>query len=488
MPVRGTGAGEVLGTFAFYADRERLPTPAELDLLEGAARLATIAVELDRTRRDLVDLAESDPLTGLPNRASLSRRLQARLDIARHDEPVAVLFCDLDRFKLVNDSLGHAAGDMVLVDVARRLRDATRPGDLVARLGGDEFVVVPAGPVDEAAAHRLAARVRDALGAPAPAGAPPHLVGASIGIAVAAGGSASEVLRRADSAMYVAKVGRHDVAVHDVAVDARRSDELRLRDALAGALDRGELRLVYQPVLDLPTGRVRGFEALVRWRHPELGDVPPARFVPLAEEHGLIRTIGAWVLDTALHDAAGWPEVGGAPLSVSVNLSCEQLGEPELADAVLAATAQAGVDPSRLRLEVTETAVLRDEDAARGTLRRLRAAGIAVDLDDFGTGLSSLTRLRTLPIDAVKLDCAFTGELGPDGDGALVEGVVALARGLGIEVVAEGVEAADHVTRLVAVGCTAAQGRHLGAPMPARRVAAWLAGARRTAPAAAAIA
>jgi diguanylate cyclase (GGDEF)-like protein len=475
VPIRGT-TGEVLGTFALYAERPGAPSPEEADLLDRAARLASIALELDGARRRLVALADTDPLTRLPNRGNLLRRLQARLDRAHAGAPVAVLFVDLDRFKLINDSLGHATGDAVLAAVARCLEGTLRPDDLIGRLGGDEFVVVPAGVQHEAGARAVAARLREALGRPVrDAAGGQHTVRASIGIALAEGGSALEAIRQADSAMYVAKRGRQPVALHDAGVDARRAAELQVVEALQGALERGELRLVYQPVVDLERERVHAFEALLRWSHPVLGDVSPATFVPIAEEHRLIGPIGAWVLERALRDAARWNRTGRR-LLIAVNLSCEQLVDERVADNVLRACAAAGHDPGLLAVEVTETAVLVDDGAARRALSALREAGVVVALDDFGTGFSSLTHLRSLPIDAVKLDRSFTAELGTKEGDALARGVLALAAGLGHQVVAEGVETAAQAAFLAAAGCRRAQGWHFGRPVEVGVVDAWVAG------------
>jgi len=375
----------------------------------------------------------------------------------------ALLFLDLDRFKLVNDSLGHPVGDRLLVAVADRLRAAVLPGDTVARFGGDEFAVLlvdgAAGP--EAALRRAEAIQRE-LAAPVALDGFEVFTSASIGIAVA-GAQADgpeALLRGADVAMYRAKArGPGRCELYDRAMHARALARLRVESELRRGLDRGEVTAHYQPIVSLSSGQVCGVEALARWRHPERGWVQPGEFVPAAEETGLILDLGRRVLSEACRRAGAWRAVRPGGLHVSVNLSVKQLAQADLVEQVRRTLEETGMEPARLRLEVTESVLVENPAAAAATLGRLKELGVRVWMDDFGTGYSSLSSLHSLPIDGLKVDRSFVQAMGGDGRaGQVVASVLAMARGLGLEVVAEGIERADQLAGLRLLGCDAGQG------------------------------
>jgi diguanylate cyclase (GGDEF)-like protein/PAS domain S-box-containing protein len=402
-----------------------------------------------------------DPLTGLPNRRLLMERLSAALDRGRRrGGGPALLFLDLDRFKVINDSLGHPVGDQLLAAVADRVRACAGAGATVARFGGDEFaVLLESASVD--AALRTAGAIQRALAAPVGLGGYEVCTAASIGIAVAgAQADGPEALvRSADAAMYRAKArGPGQCEVYDRAMHAQALARLRTETELRRALERGEITPHYQPIVSLATGRVTGVEALARWRHPERGWVQPQEFVAVAEESGAIVELGRRVLAQACRDAGGWTAAGGRA-GVSVNLSVKQLAQADLVDQVRRAVEESRADPAALRLEITESVLVENADAAASTLSRLKELGVRVLMDDFGTGYSSLSALHRLPVDGLKVDRSFVAAMEHDGRaGELVASVVRLARGLGLEVVAEGVEHADQLAALRALGCDAAQG------------------------------
>jgi len=474
VPIRDA-AGAVLGTFALYHSEPRAPRADELGLIRRASKLAAIAIERHRATERLRLLATRDMLTGLPNRALLEDRLaQAIARCARSQRAVAVVCADLDRFKLVNDSLGHEVGDWLLREVAQRLSGAVRPGDTVARFGADEFVVVAEG-VTTRDARRIAARLHDVLRDPfVHPRSGEHRIGVSLGIAMAAfGDTPADALRRAGSARYEAKRNGVAMRLYSAELHRRATDALRLDAALRGALERDELTLHYQPIVDLADGRAQAFEALMRWHHPELGDVPPGRFIPLAEEHGLILAMGDWALATAAAQARAWRDrgVGGR---ISVNVSGRQLADPQLPARVERILADAGADPRALLLEVTETALIEHDERAVASLRALAQLGLAIALDDFGSGYSSFSRLRSMPIDMLKIDRELVVGLGVERDAeAIVAAIVGLADGLGLEVVAEGVETEAQREALRALGCTSGQGYLWARPLPASAAADW---------------
>jgi diguanylate cyclase (GGDEF)-like protein len=413
--------------------------------------------------------ATHDALTGLPNRAALTDALERALGDA-DATPLAVLFIDLDHFKLVNDSHGHAVGDELLVALAERLRMAAGDGCLVSRFGGDEFVLLCRGcedPVPEA--ERLADVLRSTLRV----GGHELGVGGSIGIAIARpGDAADDLLREADTAMYRAKeTGRGGYAVFDDEMRAWTMARLTTERDLRGALERGELLLHYQPIVSLATGEVVGAEALVRWQHPVRGLVGPIEFIGVAEETDLISPLGAWVLETAARQAATWRRETGRRLPVAVNVAARQLAGGGLLPVLTEALARAGAEPSDVTLEVTESAVLTDVDNAVAQLEAARRLGVRVAIDDFGTGYSSLSYLQRLPVDVLKIDRSFVSRVGVDSvSTAIVSSVVDLAHAVGLRVVAEGVEEAEQLTTLGRLGCDLAQGFHLAMPAPAAEV------------------
>ncbi|PWS35740.1 diguanylate cyclase [Falsiroseomonas bella] len=415
-----------------------------------------------------------DSLTGLLQRDAL---LAALRDAATPEngggQPFALLALDLDRFKTVNDTLGHAVGDALLRAVGRRIRTAVRGGDLAGRIGGDEFAILMGHPAGEVAAQALAARLVELIGRPFLLDGHSVVIGASVGIALFPF-DASEpepLLRCADLALYQAKAeGRGDQRRFRPALRARAEARRQMESDLRAAIALGQFELHYQPHVELGSGRLAGFEALLRWRHPARGLVAPGEFVPLAEETGLILPIGEWVLRTACREAAGWSDPS---LVVAVNVAAAQLARRELAAQVKSTLAATGLAPERLELEVTETALLHDVTTATATCQELRALGVRISLDDFGTGYSSLSRLRSFPLDRVKIDRSFVTGIATEAESAaIVRAVAALGSSLGLRTTAEGVETPSQLAELEQNGCTDAQGFLFSQPVPSARVEA----------------
>jgi diguanylate cyclase (GGDEF)-like protein/PAS domain S-box-containing protein len=453
----------------------------ELELVAARRRAEESEARRASAEADLHHLALHDPLTGLRNRAGLMAAVQQFWSRAgEREDRVAALFIDLDHFKAVNDSLGHAAGDALLQTVAGRLQATARATAVVARLAGDEFVVVELGvtPGDLAA---WAERVLTALQAPLVLEGLEVVVTASIGAAVQTSGHEpfEDLLRHADGAMYSAKArGRSGWLVHDPGQPDATTNRLRLLGELRQGIERGELRLHFQPRLGVASQQVVGAEALVRWQHPTQGLLPPDTFIDLAESSGLVRELGGWVLDAAVAQARSWQEPGH-PLygvDVAVNLSARQLADPQLLSRVTGALDRHGLHAARLVLEITETALMLDPAAALETLRALAALGVALAIDDFGTGYSSFTYLKTFPVDEVKIDRSFVAGLCTDpGDRAIVASCIQLARAMGARSVAEGVEDADQLRELVALGCDQAQGFLWARGLDAETLTSWVA-------------
>ncbi len=427
-----------------------------------------------------------DPLTDLPNRAFFTRSLDEALG-RRDDGPphIAVLFLDLDRFKLINDTLGHEAGDQLLIAVAERLRGIVRhPNDVVARLGGDEFTVLLDDVRDDAEAVGIAERIIAAMTEPITLLESREIVvSTSVGI-VRPGPdyeTGADVLRDADNALYRAKEGgRNRYADFDTSMGAETAERLAIEADLRHVLERDELRMLYQPKVDLATERVVAVEAFLRWDHPARGPVSPARFIPIAEETGEIGRIGAWVLATACREAATWDRITADPPILSVNLSGKQLHDPHFAADLEAVLTETGLAPRRLRLEIAETTVMKNTDATAQALGHLQEIGVSVVIDDFGTGSSSLSSLRRFPVDTLQLDHSFVADLGVDPDATKVaRAVIGLAHGLGLKVVAEGVERPDQLAQLRALGCEQAQGNLFAPPLPAHELAVYLASPKR---------
>ena len=420
-----------------------------------------------------------DQLTGLPNRTLLTERIEAGLARdSRRGERLVVLFLDLDSFKTVNDGLGHGIGDALLVDVADRLRQVTRPGDTLARFSGDEFAIVCESILDHEVELMVEA-IRTSIAAPFTFATHEISLTASIGVAPATpGATAQTMLREADSAMFRAKSAGRDQAahfhqaMHDQAT-ARLDDQLGLRRAL----ERDELRAHFQPVVDLSTGEAVGMEALIRWQHPERGLLGPDHFIPLAEETGLILPLGAWMLETALNQLQRWrrdvPEA--RDLWMAINLSPRQLTDPDLIHKVARALAETGVPPASLHLEITETAVMRSLDTSTSTLDSLRSLGVHLIIDDFGTGYSSLARLKKLPVTALKIDRSFVDGLGRDSsDLSIVDAIINMADSLALGVIAEGVETREQLEILQSLGARMGQGYLWSRALPAAGLASWL--------------
>jgi diguanylate cyclase (GGDEF)-like protein/PAS domain S-box-containing protein len=437
--------------------------------VSGTASIGADVTDRRRAEEQLQHDAFHDALTSLPNRALFIDRLQAALarlqgaaSRGHHKGMFAVVFLDVDRFKLVNDSLGHSVGDRLLIELSGALKTAVRPGDTVARLGGDEFTILLEDLETRDEAVAVAERIQAVLREPLALAGHEVFATVSIGIALSAPGyrRAEDILRDADTAMYHAKaLGKSRHQVFDSSMHARARKLLQLEHDLRRAIDRREFRVHYQPIVRVEDRRIAGFEALVRWQHPERGLVPPSEFIPLAEETGLVVPLGRAVLEEACRQGADWWRAGGDGLTVSVNLSVKQFTQPDLVEQVDAVLRESGLPSRLLKLEVTESMVMENTDAAIALLRRLKALGVHIAIDDFGTGYSSLSYLLRLPADSLKIDRSFVSGSGDPGRNAnIVRTVVGLAYSLGLDVVAEGVETEEQRALLADLGCPLAQG------------------------------
>jgi diguanylate cyclase (GGDEF)-like protein len=451
--------------------------------LSGTAQDIT---ERMRAEEEIRFLAYHDSLTRLGNRQLFNERLSFSLAHARrHRELVAVMFLDLDHFKRINDTLGHTVGDLFLQRVAGRLKNCVRESDCVSRavehgtgatisrFGGDEFMVALSNIQNVEELRQVATRILDTMACPFNVEGRDVVVTASIGIAVAPtdGQDVDSLIRNADAAMYEAKKqGRGVYQFYKLAMNDVVNKELQLESDLRKALDRGELLVHYQPKVELATGQVCGFEALVRWQHPELGMIPPNDFVPLAEQSGLIGALGEFVLRTACAQVRAWREMGLPPLRVSVNLSAHQFRTDDLAETVARILRETPLSPRCLDIEITESAMMRSKDVTVAVLQKLKGIGVTVSLDDFGTGYSSLSYLKGFPIDTVKIDRSFVRDLTTDpDDAAITAAIISMAKTLSLRVVAEGVETEAQLEFLREHGCDEMQGFLFSPPVPAEQ-------------------
>jgi diguanylate cyclase (GGDEF)-like protein/PAS domain S-box-containing protein len=465
------------GVLGVQSAHTRDYSDADVNFVQALANVLADAIRRQSTEDDIRHRALHDPLTGLPNRVLFLDRVTHAL--ARRDARIGVLFVDLDHFKLVNDTLGHAAGDALLVDVAPRLTGAVRPGDTIGRFGGDEFGILLEDISTERAAARIAERIAAAFVRPFILEGTEHFATASVGIAIASGDELpEELIRDADAAMYRAKDrGRARYELFDEQMRARTIARLSLENELRRALEREELDVVYQPVVSLRDGSIVSVEALLRWDHSQRGQIRPDEFIPVAEESGLIEPIGEWVLEQACRQGASWHAArpDAAPLGISVNLSARQLTQRDLPEIVARTIRRSGVQPMTLSLEITETVLLDETEAVDETLQALGAMGVRLVLDDFGTGYSSLSYLTRLPIDRLKIAREFVQGLGIEArEGAIITAVLGIAQALAIEVTAEGVETQLQFDELVRRGCDQGQGFYFSRAVSAAEVTAML--------------
>ncbi|TFH88763.1 EAL domain-containing protein [Billgrantia azerbaijanica] len=435
------------------------------------ARLGVMEERAEHARR-VEHLAFHDNLTGLPNRALFSQLLTRSMHQAkRYDKKLALLFLDLDRFKLINDSLGHDVGDELLQEMSRRLRSSIRESDIVARLGGDEFVILLPEITDRSEVTPVTDKILSAVASPVTLLGQEFRLSVSIGAALYPDDGEDEqtLMKSADTAMYHAKeAGKNNAQFYSGKLNSDSLERLTFESSLRKALENREFRLYYQSKQETHSGRITGVEALLRWQHPELGLVAPMQFIPLAEENGLIVPIGRWVLQTACRQNVEWQNAGFPALSMAVNLSARQFHDEGLLDDIEAALSASGMAPELLELEITESAVMRDMAHAVRVLQAVRALGVQVAIDDFGTGYSSLSRLKEFPLDAIKIDGSFIHNVVDCAeDSGVTEAIIELGKSLGLRVVAEGVESKDQVDYLRTRSCDQFQGFYVDRPMPA---------------------
>jgi diguanylate cyclase (GGDEF)-like protein len=455
--------------------RDGITFPLELSVADLPEPRSLVVTLRDITARKAVEdqiryHATHDVLTGLPNRALFDDRLSTALrQSARHQDMIAVLFLDLDRFKIINDTLGHTIGDTLLVALSRRLRETVRAEDTVARMGGDEFIFILRGLKSAEDAVKPAQKILDAIRPPFHVGGHELHVTASVGISLhpADGPGADQLLKCADLALYRAKErGRDRIQLYNPALNVRVFEQMVLEGRLRRAIEQCQFVLLYQPQIELDSGELVGFEALLRWRHPELGLVPPDEFVPLAEESGLIEPLGRWVLRTACLQHRAWREAHLPPVRLAVNMSARQFQRNGLEERIREVLAETGMEASCLELELTESVLMQEGDHTASLLAKLSELGIGLALDDFGTGYSSLSYLKRFPITRVKIDRSFVRDIATsEGDAAVARAVIAMAHGLGVDVVAEGIETLEQLAVLRRYECDEGQGYLLGRPV-----------------------
>ncbi len=472
--------GVVLGTFAMYAASVHEPTVLERRLVSLATHIAGIAIERKQAEDRIQFMAHHDALTGLPNRTLLLDRLtQAILAARRSDRWVTAVFLDLDNFKLVNDSLGHNAGDDLLKVVARRMTDCLRTSDTVVRLGGDEFVILLADlPKNPDVVTEILQKVRAAISGPIHLGPTAFQITCSMGLATypSDGVSAEGLLANADAAMYRAKeLGRDNFQCYMADMNRKVHERLALQEELRLAIERSEFVLQYQPQIDLRSDRIFAVEALIRWRHPVRGHLSPATFIPIAEDCGLIVPIGRWILREACRQNRAWQDAGLPHVTVSVNVSARQFKEKDFLADVTGALAASRLRAEYLELELTESMVMQDVQQAIAIMRNLAELGVNLSIDDFGTGYSSLSALKSFPVARLKIDQSFVCGLPEDlNDRAIASAVISMAHKLSLKVIAEGVENAEQMAFLRDIGCDEAQGYLIGSPVSAEGVDAIL--------------
>lgn len=477
------GNGQVLGSINIFFPAASQPKRGDIELLEMACKLAAIAIEQRHLTTQLAYQAQHDSLTGLPNRLFFEERLQQIItQVSQNGDVAALLFFDLDRFKIVNDTLGHHIGDCLLQQVAQRLKRNVRHNDIVARMGGDEFTIILSDLSNSDDAIRIAQKIVEAFQAPFVIQEHELKISGSLGVSLipSDGQTTTELLKKADSAMYQAKEnGRNNYQLFAIELSDAKLERLELERDLGKALERGELSLNYQPLLVLDSSELIGVEALLRWNHPKLGQIPPATFIPIAEESGLIIPIGKWVLREACLQNKAWQRNGLGKFKVAINVSALQLQQADLVDTIAFELERSGLEAHWLELEITESVVMNKIDQTSVQLSRLRQLGVSISIDDFGTGYSSLNYLRQLPIDTIKIDRSFvsdlsTGTLKKSSEAAIIRAITTMAHSLDLKVVAEGVETAAQLNFLKKLGCNIVQGYFFLKPTTSTGFEKWL--------------